>query len=101
MCLAGGTGADLDLPPDVESLTGWLFGEEQGRYVVAVRAPHAAGLLARAQKAGVIAREIGTSGGDALTLSGEMPICLADMRTRFEGWLPALMAGDAGDRAGT
>jgi phosphoribosylformylglycinamidine synthase len=100
MCLAGGTGADLDLPPDVESLTGWLFGEEQGRYVVAVRAPHAAGLLARAQKAGVIAREIGTSGGDALTLSGEMPICLADMRTRFEGWLPALMAGDAGDGAG-
>ena len=38
-------------------------------------------------------REIGTTGGDALTLAGERPIPVAKLRERFEGWLPAFMAG--------
>ena len=34
MVLASGIGADLELPPDCDA--GWLFGEDQGRYLLAV-----------------------------------------------------------------
>jgi phosphoribosylformylglycinamidine synthase len=37
---------------------------------------------------------IGTTGGDALTLGDERPILVTILRERFEGWLPAYMAGE-------
>jgi len=43
--------------------------------------------------AGISARQIGLTGGDALTLQDERPILVAKLRERFEGWLPAYMAG--------
>ena len=39
------------------------------------------------------ARQLGLTGGDALTLQDERPILVAKLRERFEGWLPAYMAG--------
>ena len=51
--------------------------------------------LARAESAGVPAREIGNTGGDALTIAGERPILVAKLREAFEGWLPAYMGGRA------
>ena len=49
--------------------------------------------MARARAAGVPVRQLGLTGGDALTLTGERPILVAKLRERFEGWLPAYMAG--------
>jgi phosphoribosylformylglycinamidine synthase len=43
-------------------------------------------------------RRIGSTAGTALTLPGERPIPLKPLRDRFEGWLPAYMAGAAGGR---
>ena len=37
---------------------------------------------------------IGTTGGDALTIPGERPMLVKVLRERFEGWLPAYMAGE-------
>jgi phosphoribosylformylglycinamidine synthase subunit PurL len=95
MCLASGVGAALDLPADAGSATGWWFGEDQGRYLVAVSPTDAPGLLAAAGSAGVIARRVGRTGGDALILGGETPISIAQMRATHEGWLPGYMTGDA------
>ena len=69
------------------------FGEDQGRYVLTVEAGVAETVIARARGADVPARQLGLTGGDALTLEGERPILVAKLRERFEGWLPAYMAG--------
>ena len=93
MCLASGTGAVLDLPDGARSAVGWWFGEDQGRYLLAVDADAAATMLAEAAAAGVLARAIGRTGGDALILGAEGPISLGELRDAHEHWLPAYMAG--------
>jgi phosphoribosylformylglycinamidine synthase len=95
MCLASGTGAELHVPSDVPSSLGWLFGEEQGRYLLAARPEDARAVLAAAAAAGVIAREVGRTGGDALILRGERPISLMELRAAHESWLPGYMAAGA------
>ncbi|HMR32634.1 MAG TPA: phosphoribosylformylglycinamidine synthase subunit PurL [Geminicoccaceae bacterium] len=95
MALASGIGARLDLPEDAPSMTAWLFGEDQARYLLAVPASAVEAVLAGAREDGVIARRVGETGGDALTLSGHPPISLAELRAASEGWLPGLMAGAA------
>ena len=52
--------------------------------------------MARARAAGVPVRQLGLTGGDALTLKGERPILVTKLRERFEGWLPGYMAGGVG-----
>src|SRR5690606_30649854 len=62
MMLAGGQGASLTTPPFLApregAVNGWLFGEDQGRYVVATEAPQQ--LQEQAAAAGVAALVIGT-----------------------------------------
>ena len=93
MAMAAGIGAELDRPP-LAAHAFW-FGEDQGRYLVTVSADVAEKVMVRARAAGVPARQLGLTGGDALTLEGERPILVANLRERFEGWLPAYMAGVA------
>jgi phosphoribosylformylglycinamidine synthase len=93
MCLAGAIGATLDVAADA----GRLFGEDQGRYLVAVDAAEVGAIVAAAaSSAGVPAREVGRTGGDALHIPGEAPISLVELRRCREAWLPAYMAGAAG-----
>ena len=49
-------------------------------------------VLARAKSAGLPARIVGRTGGDALVLDGEATLPLADLRAAHEGWLPAYMS---------
>jgi len=86
MALAGDIGIRIDGVADTPAA---LFGEDQGRYLVTAPESHAAAVLA---DLGPLARRIGTTGGDAVTLAdGSLP--LADLRTAHEGFLPGLMAG--------
>ena len=89
MAMAGRLGADLDAPPP-RDLAGWLFGEDQARYVVTTADPDAVAALAKS--AGVSARPIGRTGGDTLTLQGQNAISVADMLLVNEGWMPHYMA---------
>jgi phosphoribosylformylglycinamidine synthase subunit PurL len=89
MVLASGIGADLEVPPDSDP--GWLFGEDQGRYLLAARPERLEALLAAAGRQGVLARRVGTTGGGALTLAAGDAICLHELARAHEGWLPALM----------
>jgi phosphoribosylformylglycinamidine synthase subunit PurL len=93
MAMAADIGAELDRPP-LAAHAFW-FGEDQARYVVTVALAAAEQVMARMRAAGVPVRQLGVTGGDALTLEGERPILVAKLRERFEGWLPAYMTGKA------
>ena len=92
MCLASGSGAVLAQAGETSSVCGWWFGEDQGRYLLAVRPAEVEAILAAAAGAGVLARVVGRTGGDALILGAEPPISLGQLRSTHEGWLPAYMA---------
>src|SRR5690606_12352752 len=89
MALAGDVGVRLEAAPGDLPAHGWLFGEDQGRYLL--EAADAAPVLARAEAAGVPARVVGTVGGDALTFAGRHLISVAELRAVHEAWLPAYM----------
>ncbi len=92
MALAGDVGIPLDpgLHDGVPEHA-WWFGEDQGRYVVAVRDP--APILAAARAAGVPAAVLGRAGGRDLVLPGGTAISLHTLRSAHEDALPAMMEG--------
>jgi len=94
MAMASGIGAKLTAAPDDIPAHAYWFGEDQARYLVTVPTARAVAVLGRAKAASVPVWSIGTTGGDALTLGGERPILVTILRERFEGWLPAYMAGE-------
>jgi phosphoribosylformylglycinamidine synthase len=94
MALSAGLGLDLQAPPPGSLAHGYWFGEDQSRYVLATNLPDEVRALAIA--AGVTTRIVGTVAAEPrLTLPGELPISLVDMRRANETWLPRFMAGDA------
>jgi phosphoribosylformylglycinamidine synthase len=94
MTFPNGIGATLvAAPTDIPAHAHW-FGEDQARYVVTVAASAADAIMSKGRAAGVPVSLVGTTGGDSLVLAGERPIPVAALRERFEGWLPAYMAGE-------
>ncbi|HVZ50958.1 MAG TPA: phosphoribosylformylglycinamidine synthase subunit PurL [Pseudolabrys sp.] len=94
MAMASHIGATLTAAPtDIPAHAHW-FGEDQARYLVTVPAAQAEAVFARAGAASVPVWRIGVTGGDALAIEGERPVTIAALRERFEGWLPAYMAGN-------
>ncbi|WP_131118646.1 phosphoribosylformylglycinamidine synthase subunit PurL [Lichenihabitans psoromatis] len=94
MAMRGGIGATLETGSLGAGPThGALFGEDQGRYLLAVPGAQVDRLLAAANQAGVPLRRIGITGGDALTLPGQTPILLTALVTAHERFFPALMDG--------
>ena len=91
MAIAGDIGAMIDA---VEGLPhAFFFGEDQGRYVVTASPSACEDLFADAARAGAPIRRIGVTGGAALTLPGEAPIAVSDLRKALESWFPAYMDG--------
>lgn len=93
MCLVSGIGAEVTVPSDAPASIAWLFGEDQARYLLAVTPGNERDVLHRLRDAGVVARTVGRTGGDALTLGSAPAISLESLRRRAEGWLPDYMAG--------
>ncbi|MGH6918648.1 MAG: phosphoribosylformylglycinamidine synthase subunit PurL, partial [Geminicoccaceae bacterium] len=73
------------------SAAAWLFGEDQGRYLLAVAPDRLPMVEAAAGRAGVLARRVGTTGGVALTLDGGDAISLQELAEIHRSWLPSLM----------
>jgi len=89
MALAGGVGVRLSTGPrDIPGHAYW-FGEDQGRYVLAVADTPA--LLRAAEAAGVPAVRIGHSGGADLTVPDGGTISLARLRAAHERFFPTWM----------
>ena len=94
MALAGAMGVELfpyegRLPPYAV----W-FGEDQGRYVVSVNPMRAEEVLDRARLLALPGRIVGRSGGDAISLKGEEPLALSELKAVHEAWLPQYMAAE-------
>jgi phosphoribosylformylglycinamidine synthase subunit PurL len=92
MALASDIGAEIAPPKGLSTpLHAWLFGEDQGRYLVVTNQPEP--ILKAAAEAGVALAALGKTGGTALTVTGSGTISLNELKTAHEGWLPAYMAG--------
>jgi len=93
MAMASRTGVQLTAGPDGLPPHAWWFGEDQGRYVVAVAPAEAGALLERAARAGVPAERIGRSGGDGLVLPDGAAIPVAELcevnEAFFRTWMTA------------
>jgi phosphoribosylformylglycinamidine synthase subunit PurL len=90
MAITSGNGAVLESPSELPAHAFW-FGEDQARYVVTAR--NVEQIMERAKAAGVPLTPLGATGGAVVSLSGERPLRVADLKQRFEAWLPAYMAG--------
>jgi phosphoribosylformylglycinamidine synthase len=80
-----GTGARLTLDGDVFTA---LFSESAARVVVTTADPEA--VRVTAEWAGVPVTELGTTGGDVLTVDGVAELPLAELRAAWSATLPAL-----------
>ncbi|MDA1326250.1 MAG: AIR synthase-related protein, partial [Proteobacteria bacterium] len=92
MALAGDKGAEIAAAATAPNKPRWLFGEDQARYLVETASPDV--VLRQAEAAGVPAAILGKTGGIALTVTGEPPISLNELRDAHEGWLPRYMANE-------
>jgi len=88
MALASGVGLTLDVA-GAALPHATLFGEDQGRYLIAADAPRA--LLATALAAGVPMTVVGRAGGEAFAAGSLFTIALSRLRDAHEGWMPAYM----------
>jgi phosphoribosylformylglycinamidine synthase len=88
MALASGVGGQLR-PPEGIDAHAWLFGEDQGRYLVATRAADA--LLAAAEASGVPAHVVGEACNDVMACPGLFSLDLERLRSAHEGWMPGYM----------
>jgi phosphoribosylformylglycinamidine synthase len=89
MAMAGGTGAAIVVPAGIPT-HGFLFGEDQARYLIACADPKK--LSAAAKAAGVATLTLGQSGGDSLTIKDIGAISVRELRRINEAWLPDYMA---------
>jgi len=93
MAMASGIGAELGAPPAESVPHAFWFGEDQGRYILTVRQSDAERVMQAATAAHVPLQRLGVTGGAALTIPGERAMLVANLRERFEAWLPRYMAG--------
>jgi phosphoribosylformylglycinamidine synthase len=95
MAIAGGQGARIEPRGAADQAHGWLFGEEQARYVITCRPQDAAAVLSEAAAAAIEITAIGQVGGDFLTVDGLIELSVADLSRAHEEWLPSYMAAQA------
>jgi phosphoribosylformylglycinamidine synthase len=91
MAMGASVGATLAAAPEGVPPHAYWFGEDQGRYVLAVADGPA--VLAAAGTAGVPASSLGRSGGGDLVLPDGSSISVARLAEVHERTLPALMEG--------
>ncbi len=88
MALASNVGINLDATSALHAHA-FLFGEDQGRYLVATDRPDE--LVTLAHVASVPAARIGLAGGDSFASGPLFSIPLGRLREIHEGWMPAYM----------
>ena len=94
MCLASRSGARVARPGDEPAAWAFWFGEDQGRYLLAVAPEAEEAVMRAARDGGVPLARLGTTGGDALILEDAPPISLHALERAFESWLPRYMDDD-------
>jgi phosphoribosylformylglycinamidine synthase II len=90
MALAGSIGAQLTLPTAANPAA-VVFGEDQGRILVATSSPDE--VAARASASSIFAARVGVTGGTAIEGPG-FSASLADLRAAHEEFFPKLMGSE-------
>ncbi|MDG2319460.1 MAG: phosphoribosylformylglycinamidine synthase subunit PurL [Rhodospirillaceae bacterium] len=90
MALSGDIGVTIDIGADVSAP--WLFGEDQGRYIITCIADRLTTVTSTFENEGILVRQIGTTGGDSISFTGDASIGLSTLRDFHEGWFPDYMA---------
>jgi len=70
----------------------WLFGEDQGRYLIAVEQNSVNPVISTAKGRGVSAQIVGKVGGERVKADGGFDVSLAGLREKHEAFLPELMS---------
>ena len=91
MVLKSNIGASIDLPAQYipGGVTAGLFAETPGRVVVAIKPGDVAAVTALATQHGIAFHNVGSTGGDALTINGAA-IPLTELRAAFTETFPKL-----------
>jgi phosphoribosylformylglycinamidine synthase II len=92
MAMARGLGASVAVPETAATTHGFLFGEDQARYVISAAPSAVDAITAAAAKAGVEAKVLGTVGGDMLDVAGIATISVAKLKQGHDNWFPDFMA---------
>ncbi len=92
MAFAGNIGMHLNAPINGPT-HGWLFGEDQARYLLSVETNSVNPVIATAKAKGITAHIVGKVGGNRVSADGGFNLALSELRARHEAWLPTLMAG--------
>jgi phosphoribosylformylglycinamidine synthase len=90
MAMASGVGVWLETQVELPAHA-WLFGEDQGRYLLGVSNAHEYEVLARAEAAGAPARLVGDAGGADVAAKGVFDLPIERLRQANEAWLPSFM----------
>ncbi|RCW86385.1 phosphoribosylformylglycinamidine synthase subunit PurL [Phyllobacterium bourgognense] len=96
MCMASGKGANVEIGETAPHAL--LFGEDQARYVVTVAPDLAKLVMLNAEGSGVPFRNLGTVGGNALTIGRMLSISVEDLTKAHESWFPDYMSGQADEK---
>jgi len=91
MALASKIGIKLAHEGDVP-MHGFLFGEDQARYLIAAKTEDAIAILQDAKADDIPIQVVGLGGGSAITVNGAHNLELSRLRNAWEGWLPGLMS---------
>ena len=95
MALAGGIGCALGEAPEDVGASAWFFGEDQGRYLIAVDHGDVETVLDAAADVGIAVALVGATGGEGaaavVDLAGDA-VGLADLRAAHESWFTRWMA---------
>ncbi|MBB3883317.1 phosphoribosylformylglycinamidine synthase [Acetobacter oeni] len=91
MVMAGGIGCELEPPQSGMRPEAYWFGEDQGRYLIAV-AGDGQELMREAAECGVASRLLARIGGAGLTLPSGATISISRLRVASEAFFPAMMS---------
>ena len=91
MAMAGDIGLHLDRPGNSCPISGWYFGEDQARYLLAVDPNSVNPILSTADGKGIKAAKIGVFGGSKISSNDGLDLELTKIRSTYEAWLPGLM----------
>ncbi len=90
MALSADVGVAINIPNGT-AVHGWLFGEDQARYLLAVDPNSVNPILNTANSKGIPAAVLGEFGGNAIKAGSVIMATLTDVRAGHENWLPSLM----------
>ena len=91
MAFASGMGMHLQAYSKLPAYA-WLFGEDQGRYLLSVDEFSVNPVISTAHNLGVPAMKVGTIGGERIIADGAFDLSLKATHIKYEKWLPDFMA---------